>query len=157
MVVSASTAVGATLGLERRPKVPQLSTETTEHVLDHVVGPETEHALADLRRQMPVSQVPGETRQLVRILVADLDDGLRGCLDPEPSPVVEPEPVTVGHGDGLGKLEQDGLAIVRGEAYAAAVAGIELEGERPRGLLEWPVAGAAVNEGAVHRRFLVST
>jgi hypothetical protein len=157
MVMSPPTAIGAALGLERRLDVPQLRSEATEHVLDHVVRPEAENPLADLGRQVAVSEVPGEARQLLWIPVTDLDDGLRGSLDPEPSPVVEEEPVTVRHGDGLRKLEQDDLAIVRGEAHAAAVTGIEIEGERPRGLFEWPVAGAAMNESAVHRHIRVST
>jgi len=59
--------------------------------------------------------------------------------------------IPIGHRNRLVKIEQEILAIVGSQANTPAVAGLEIEGERPPGLLRRPVADASMNESAMHR------
>jgi hypothetical protein len=117
-----------------------------------VIGPNAQHIVANFGRQMPVSQMPGEAHQLIWILVPDLNNELRLGNDPQPPPIVQLQAVAIGNCDGLRKVEKDVFALVHRQANAAAMAGIEIEGEDAGRLFLRPLAGGAMDGGAVHRR-----
>ena len=81
-------AIGATLGLKRRPRLDEIRSQALEHGFDHVVGAYAKTRATDLRRQVSVAQMPGKTRELFGISMADLYHRLRGRLHLEPSPVL---------------------------------------------------------------------
>jgi hypothetical protein len=153
MVVPASLPVGPTLGLEASPEVGELCSEAPEHLFDHVIRPDAKNRISDLGRQVTVPQVPSNAHQLPEIGVPDLDDELRRGLNPDPSPIVELEPVAVGHCHRLREVEKDLLALIGSEAHPAAVTGVEIERERPSGVFRWPVTEQSMNESGKHRRF----
>jgi len=49
------SAVSATLGLKRDLHFDELCAKTTEHLLDHVVWPNTKNLIADFGWDMPIS------------------------------------------------------------------------------------------------------
>ena len=81
-VTVAVAAVGAAFGLERRLHFYEIRSEATQHILNHMVGPNTKNVVSDLRRQMPIAKVPGKVHQLYRICMSDFYKILRSCLNP---------------------------------------------------------------------------
>src|SRR5260370_16578296 len=53
-------AVGAALGIERRPHLAHLGTQALQHVDDDMVVADQDALALNLRRQVPVTEMPGE-------------------------------------------------------------------------------------------------
>src|SRR5262245_32269318 len=64
--------------------------------------------LADLGGEVPVAEVPGDPRQLVRIGTADLEKRLGHRLDGNEGAILEPDAVARAQARRLGKIEQEG-------------------------------------------------
>ncbi len=77
----AVAGVSATFRLERDLHPCKICSETKEHILDHVVGPNAKNLVSNFSRQMPISQMPREASKLVWIFVLDFDNELRGSLN----------------------------------------------------------------------------
>src|SRR6202040_243585 len=60
-------AVSAAFGLEGSLHLYQIRSEATQHILDHVVGPNAQNLVSNLCRQMAVSQMPSKAHKLMRI------------------------------------------------------------------------------------------
>ena len=148
MVAFTVAAVGTALGLKRCPNLDQARSQAFEHGFDHVVGSNAKNRVTDLRWQVPIPQMPGKTCQLLGISMADLDHRLRSRLYVEPSPVLQPQPVSVGHRNRPGQIEEDLFALIRYQTDTPAVTLIEIEGHRPRGLMTWPAPGGPMNRSA---------
>jgi hypothetical protein len=101
MVVTVCGTVGAAFGLESSLDFVQGGSKTAQHFFNHVIGPNTQGVVADFRREMAISKVPGEPHQLVTICMPDFHQGFSSGSDPEPSSIVELESVAVGHRDRL--------------------------------------------------------
>jgi hypothetical protein len=152
MVVALVAAVSAALGLERRFDSRQLRAQAAQHLLDHMVGPDAKSMVANLSRQVPVSQVPGQAHELAGILVPDFGDLFRGSLDHQPPAVFELHTISVSHGHSFGKVEKDVLACVQGQADTAAVPRVEIERKGACGALLGPVSSWAMNRSGTHGR-----
>jgi hypothetical protein len=77
----AVAAVGAAFGLERGLDLYKIRSESTEHVLDHMVGPNEQNLVSNFRRQMPISQMPGKAHKLIGIFMPDFNNELGGSLN----------------------------------------------------------------------------
>jgi hypothetical protein len=88
MVSVTVVAVGAALGLEGNLYLSEVRPEVMEHVLNHVVGSNTQNLMANVGRQMPIAQMPGEAHKLSGILMPDFDNELRGGSDFKPPPIL---------------------------------------------------------------------
>src|SRR6266850_384955 len=153
-------AVSAAFGLESGVQLDEVRSEATKHVLDDMVRPDAKKLVPDLRRQMPVSQMPGEAHELLGVVMPDFDDQLRRGSDPEPSPVVELQAIAVRHCDRLLKIEQDVFPLIDGQADATAMSRLEVERERAHCFVRRPMPGGPVNQSAMKgsgRRDHVST
>jgi hypothetical protein len=62
VVMVATPAVRATFGLEGDLHLHEIRSETAEHILDHMVGPNAKNLVSNFCRQMPVSKVPSNAR-----------------------------------------------------------------------------------------------
>jgi hypothetical protein len=67
-----AAAVGAGLGFERRRQADWLQTQTTQHLVEHVIVPVPQPARFDLQRDVPVAEVVTGTRQQQRGIAAHL-------------------------------------------------------------------------------------
>ena len=148
MVAFTMIAVGAALGLKRRPHLDEIRSQAFEHAFDHMVGSNAKDCATDLRRQMPVSQMPGETRQLFGISMADLYHRLRSRLYFEPSPVLQPQAVSIGHGNRLRQIEEHLFALIRYKTNTPAVTLFETKSDRSCSLVLWPAPAGAMNRRA---------
>jgi hypothetical protein len=61
MARMAVVAVGSSLGLEGHYNSSNLCPEALQHVFDDVVGPDSQNLMSNVRRQMPISQMPGDS------------------------------------------------------------------------------------------------
>jgi hypothetical protein len=148
MMLSRVTAVGTALGLKRSAYRHETRSEAFEHGFDHMVRSDTKNRIADLRRQMPVPQMPGKTGQLPGVSMPDLYNRL-GCRQYfEPSPVFQLQPVSVGHGDCLGQIEEHLFALIRRQPDTSAVTLFEIESESSSNLLCRPASAGSMNGGA---------
>jgi hypothetical protein len=129
----------------------KISSKAMEHLLDHVVRSNAKNLVVDLSRQVPIAQMPGKAHELIGIFMPHFDDKLRRGLDLEPPAIVKLQAVAVGHGNCLGKVEKDILALVRGQTDATAMALIEIEGKRACSFVHRPMSGGAVKGSAMHR------
>ena len=149
VVRMAVAAVSAAFGLKSGLHLDEVRSETTKHVLDDMVRPDAKDLVPDLRRQMPVSQMPGEAHELLGVVMPDFDDQLCRGSDPEPSPVVELQAIAVRHCDRLLKIEQDFFPLIDGQADAAAMSRLEVERERAHCFVRRPMTGRPVNQSAM--------
>jgi hypothetical protein len=125
----AVAGVSAAFGLERDLHLYKICTETKEHVLDHVVGPNAKNLVSNFSRQMPISQMPREASKLVGVFMPDFDNEFCRSLNLEPSTIFELQAISISHGNRLGKVEQDIFALIPSQANAASMAGVKIESE----------------------------
>ncbi len=62
VVMVAVAAVRTTFGLEGDLHLDEIRSETEEHVLNHMVGPNAKNLVSNFRGQMAVSKVPSKAR-----------------------------------------------------------------------------------------------
>src|SRR5580700_8016499 len=99
--------ISAAFGLERDLHPFKICSEAKEHILDHVIRPNAKNLVSNFSRQMPISQMPRKARQLIGIFMSDFDNELRRSLNLEPSTIFKLQAISISHGNGLGKVEQD--------------------------------------------------
>jgi len=145
-------AVRAALRLEGGLDPYQIRTEATEHILDHMIGPDAKHLVSNVSWQVSIAQMPRQAHELPGILMPDFDNGLRGGLHLEPPPILELYAIAIGHGHRFGKVEQDIFALIRRQANAAAMACVKIEREGACRLFLGPMSSAAMHRCVIHRR-----
>ena len=69
--------IGAAFGIERRFNFDDAGAEPFHHRLDDVIAPYAQAFRHDLRRQMAVTEMPGDPHQMQRIGAPDLEQRLR--------------------------------------------------------------------------------
>ena len=140
-----TVAVSAAFGLERSLDLDEIRSQGLEHVFDDVVGPNAKDLILNLSGQMPVSQMPGQTHELIGVSVPDLDNKLRSGLDLEPPSIFKLQAIAISHGDCVRKIEKDIFALIPSQANASAMARIKVEGERAGRLFRRPIPRRAMN------------
>jgi hypothetical protein len=80
-MVALVAAVSAAFGLEGGLHLYKIRSEAMEHILDHMVGPDTKNLVSNFSRQMPISQMPSKTHKLIGIFMPDFDNKLRSGLN----------------------------------------------------------------------------
>jgi hypothetical protein len=147
--VAAVAAVSAGFGLEGRLQSYQISAESTEHVLDHMVGPNAENLVSNFSRQMPISQMPGKPGKLVGIFVPDFHNELWSGVNFYPSAIFKLQSISIGHRYRFLEIENDILTLVTNQPDAAAMARVKIECESARRFFFRPMAGRAMNGSGV--------
>ncbi len=146
----AVAAVSAAFGLEGGLHLDKIRSEATEHVFDHVIGPDAKNVVSNFSRQMPISEMPSKTRKLVGIFMPDFDDRLRSSLNLQPPPIFQLQAISIGHRNGLRKVEKDIFAMIRSQANAPAMARVEIKRQSACRFFLRPMPGRAMNRSAMH-------
>jgi hypothetical protein len=120
-------AVRAAFGLKGCLHLHELRSKAMEHIFDHVVGSNPKKVVSNFSRQVPVSQMPRKTQELMGIFVSDFDNRLRSSLNLQPPPVFQLQAISIGHGNRFRKVKKDIFSLVRSQANTSAVARIEIE------------------------------
>jgi hypothetical protein len=139
------TTVRAAFGLKRSFAFSEDCAEAGKHLFDHMVRPDTEGFMSNLRREMTIAEMPCKAHKLARIFMPHLDNRLCGRLNHEPPPIVKLHTISIGHGNSLWKIEKDILALICRESNPAPMARVEIERDSARGILLWPMPGSTMN------------
>src|SRR5262245_28455582 len=91
--------------------------------------------------------MPRQAHKLIGIFMSDFNQHFCGSFDSDPSAIIKLQAIAVSHGDGLWKIEEYILAIVSGQANAAAVSLIEVQSERARLFIRRPLPGRPMSVG----------
>jgi hypothetical protein len=150
VLMLAEAAVSATFRLERGLQLYKLRAEAIEQILDHMVGPNAKNLVSNFSRQMPISEMPGQTDKLTGFFMSDFDNRLFGSLNLQPPPIFELQPVSVGHGNRFRKVEKNVFPLIRRQANAATMARIKIESKSARPFFLRPMPGRAMNGSSVH-------
>jgi len=119
--------IGAAFGIERRLDLDDTGAQPFHHVLDDVIATDAQAAARDLRRQMPVAEMPGDPHQMRRIGAPDLQQRL-GRRDHFDQPAVfQHQRVAAAKRDGILQVEQEFEAARAGHRHPPAMAVVEVE------------------------------
>jgi hypothetical protein len=139
------TTVRAAFGLKRSVAFSENCAEAGKHLFDHMVRPDSEGFMSNLRRQMTIAEMPCKAHKLARIFMPHLDNRLCGRLNHEPPPIVKLHTISISHGDSLWKIEKDILPLIRREPNPASVPGIEIERDSACGIFLRPMPCHTMN------------
>jgi hypothetical protein len=139
------TTVRAAFGLKRSVALSENCAEAGKHLFNHMVRPDSEGFMSNLRRQMTIAEMPCKAHKLARIFMPHLDNRLCGRLNHEPPPIVKLHTISIGHGDSLWKIEKDILPLIRREPNPASVPGIEIERDSACGIFLRPMPCRTMN------------
>ena len=129
-VVLGMRRIGAALRREGCFDVAQATTELGEHGFNDVIAADAQGSGEDFDGQMPVAEMPGDPRELLRVARADFDQGFGGRDDFDEPAIVELQGVAVAQNGRVGQIEQKRDAVRRLEGDAAAMACVEIEHDR---------------------------
>jgi hypothetical protein len=145
MAVMIVTTVRAAFGLKRSVALSENCAEAGKHLFNHMVRPDSEGFMSNLRRQMTIAEMPCKAHKLARIFMPHLDNRLCGSLNHEPPPIVKLHTISIGHGDSLWKIEKNILALIRSQPNPAPMARIEIERDSACGSFLRPMPGRTMN------------
>jgi len=142
--------IGAPLGIERRLDLDHAGAKSTHHVLDHVVATDAQTLGHELRRQVPVAEMPGDAHHVHRIGAADFHQWLRCRDDLDQPPVFQHQRVAAPQSCHLRQIEQKLQPAGSGHRQPPPMAIVEFEDDRIGGLVA-PRGCGLDGCGAKHR------
>ena len=107
VIVMLCLEVGAALGVEGCLDRADLAAEARYHLLDHVVAADAQARAHDLHRQVAVAEVPGELKQVIRTLGADLAERFGRADHLDEAPIFQLHRIAGAQGHGLLEVEQE--------------------------------------------------
>ncbi|MGY3449977.1 hypothetical protein ACVILH_002319 [Bradyrhizobium sp. USDA 4353] len=119
--------VGAALWIERRLDLDDARAETLHHRLDHMIAADAQALGQELRRQMPVAEMPGKPHQMLRIAGADLQQRLGRRDDLDQPAVLQHQGIATAQRGGVLEVEQEFEPARARHRHAAAVTIVEIE------------------------------
>jgi hypothetical protein len=119
--------VCAPLRIERRLHRNEPGAESAQHVFDYVITANPQPITDDLHVDMPVADVPGESRQRVTVGGGDFDQRLGAADNTYDATVVEHEAIAVSQGRRVRQVEQKGRTLLTGQHNAAALPLVGIE------------------------------
>ena len=129
MVTVLMTAVSAAFGLKGRLQLDEDRSKAAQHVFDDVIWPNAERLTSELGRDMSIAEMPRQTHKLAGIPVGDIDDGLRGRADDEPTAVLDLQAVSIAHCSRGVQVKKHLVALIGDQADTTAVPIVVVEGE----------------------------
>lgn len=142
--------IGTALRLEGRFDYLDGGAKTARHFLQHAVAGDADAIGKKLRRHMAVTQMPGEPRQMMRILRDDLRDRFLGRNHPHDAPVFEREAVAILQPRRLDEVEQERHIALAAHGDTAAVAPVMRQHHTVGGGGGIPAAGGKHSAGTDH-------
>lgn len=126
----ASQTIGAALGLKGCRDEADLGTKLLDQFDEHVIIAHTQRIGQQLRRRVPVAEVPGNARDHMRVRRPELDQTLRLALDRDDRAGFQLEPVAVDQRRRFGEVDEEfgPLRARQGAAPPAAIVEIKFDG-----------------------------
>ena len=107
MTLGLTMPVGTAFRIKGCDQLAQLAAEFFDHVLNHVITPDTQRVAHQLGRQMPVAEMPGDLNKMRAIRCADFHQVFRFSADLNDPAVVENQAVTV--------MQMNGICLIQKE------------------------------------------
>jgi len=150
----AAVGIGAALGVEGCFDLDDPRAKPLQHCLDDVIAPDAQAPGSDLRRQMPVAEMPGEANQMLRVAAADLRQRLRRRDDLDQPAIFEHQRVASPQRDRAFQVEQKFKPARAGHYHPPTVAIVKIE-HNGIGRRLAPAILAADLRGADHEKTLI--
>lgn len=119
--------ISTALGIEWRCDFDDAGAKANGHRRNDVIAPDANSHVQHLRRQMPVTQMPSEPRQMFRIGAADLQKRLTSGDDFDQPSVFQYQRIAPVQRDRGRQIEQEGGAFGSRHRNSAAMPVIEIE------------------------------
>src|SRR6266446_1752820 len=123
----AAAGIGAAFGIERCLDLDHAGAEPLHHRLDDVIAPDPQAFGHDLRWQMAVAEMPGDSNQMVRVGAPYLEQRLRRRHHFDQTPIVEHQRVAAAQRDRVFQIEQERQAPRAGHRHPPPVTVVEVE------------------------------
>jgi hypothetical protein len=131
--------IGAALGIERSLDLDHASAKPLHHRLDDMVTADAQALTDDLRRQMAVAEMPGDTYQMQGISAPNFSKRLgRRHYFNQPS-VFQHQRVATAQRDGVLEIEQEFEAARARHRHPPPVAVVEIKHDRIGGRFHPPI------------------
>jgi hypothetical protein len=150
MSMSAALRIGALLRRERRVQDGDRGAEPPEHRYDHVIVANAQTVRQDLHGQMPIAEMPGQTRKRRRRLRRHVAHLLVRRRDLDDVAGLEDETIARTENARLRQIEQKGDPVIGRQCDAAAMPVIEVEGGKADPTLRRPGAAGNRFDGPAH-------
>jgi len=147
--------IGAPFGVERCFDLGDSCAQPLRHFLDDVIAPDAQAPCRDLRRQMPVAEMPGEANQMLGVTATDLHQRLWRGHNLDQSAVVEHERVAAPQRHRMFQIEQELKPVCARHRHPPPVAVVEIEHDGV-GRRFAPAVVPANLRGADHAKTLIS-
>ncbi len=99
--------IGPAFGIERRLDLDDARAQSLHHRLDDVIPADAQALWHDLRRQMAITEMPGDPDQMQRIGAADFEQRFRGGDHLYQPPVFEDQRIAAAQRDRVLQVEQE--------------------------------------------------
>jgi hypothetical protein len=119
--------VGARFGREGLGDMSHARSKADQHLLDDGVLTDQDPPAADLRWQVAIADMPGQTRQLLSIDRGDGQQGFGGGGDQNDAAILKAQAIAAAQHGGPRQVEQEFGALLGNESQSAPVAFIVTE------------------------------
>lgn len=150
MIVPAIVLVGAALRLERARDGRGRAALAADHLGEHVVIFDIDRVRRDLRRRVPVADMPGDPHQPERIFRPHLEQALRRCPHLDEPPVLELHGVPIVERRRLVQIEQEREPALPRERKAPPLSALMVEQDGVHDALRFHGGLADDGGGAEH-------
>jgi len=131
-MLMAAAFIGTAFRVEWRLDLDHARAQSLDHGVDHVIPADAQAFCHDLRRQMPVAEMPGDTGKRQGIGGPDLRQRFRLGHHFHHPPVLEPQPVAAAQHRRVRKIEQKFEAADAGHDDSPTIAFFKVEHDRIR-------------------------
>jgi len=142
------TAIGAAFGIEGRLDLVHMAAQAFDHLGDYVVGADADAVVANLRRQVAIADMPGNTRHVDGVMGVDFQQRFRRSPHQYGLAIVQHDTVAIAQVRHLAQIQQKLVPTLAFQHDAAAMTMVivqhHLVEERALGLLGSAGGGAQV-------------
>jgi len=134
MMAIGRCGIGATLWIERRVDFHHVSAESRGQFGKNVIAPDAQRVCQELRRHVPVAQMPGDAGEMLMIGAANFQERLGRGDDLDQPSVFQQQRVAAAQLGRRGEVEQKRSPVLAGHGNAAAMAIVVIEHDAIGGL-----------------------
>jgi hypothetical protein len=145
----AARRIGAPFGIERPLDRRDPRPKPSQHILDHVIGANTDCVRENLCRQMPVADVPAQADELAWPPRPDLDQCLGCGHDLDQATVLQLQRITAAKHQRLWEVEQKGQPLDAAHNGPPPMPVVKLKHDGVGGVGR-PTAGSVDLDGSYH-------
>ncbi len=127
-------SVSAALGIKRRGDFQHLGAELTDHLGHHMIATDAQRMRQELRRQMPVAEMPSDAGEMPGVGATDFKKRF-GCSNHfDKATVLEHQRIAAAQFDSRRKIKQKGRAPCSRHRHPPAMAIVVIEYDAVGGL-----------------------